>query len=105
LAFLFRSQWPRGLRHEQPSPIRTLESCVRIQFEAYLSAFILFVLLCIGSGLAAGWSPVQGVPSAVYRIKKLKIGKSPTKGCTTIGRQILNIAVISNGFSCCTASY
>jgi hypothetical protein len=37
-----------------------------------LYAFILFVLFWIGSGLATGWSPVQGVLPTVYRIKKLK---------------------------------
>jgi hypothetical protein len=33
-----------------------------------LCAFIL----CVGSGLATGRSPVQGVLPTVYRIKKLK---------------------------------
>jgi hypothetical protein len=35
-----------------------------------LSAFVLFVLSCVGSGLASGWSPVQGVLPT--KIKKLK---------------------------------
>jgi hypothetical protein len=30
------------------------------------------VVLCVGSGLETGWSPVQGVRPTVYRIKKLK---------------------------------
>jgi hypothetical protein len=30
--------------------------------------------MCVGSGLATGWSPVQGVLPTAYRIKKLKIG-------------------------------
>jgi hypothetical protein len=30
------------------------------------------VALCVGSGLATGWSPVQGVLPIVYRTKKLK---------------------------------
>jgi hypothetical protein len=29
-------------------------------------------ILCIGSGLATGWSPVKGILPTVYRIKKLK---------------------------------
>jgi hypothetical protein len=37
-----------------------------------LSAFILFVLSCVGSGLATGWSPGQGILPTVYKIKKLK---------------------------------
>jgi hypothetical protein len=53
-----RSQWPRGLRHELSSLARTLGSRVRIPLEAWMSVFILFVL---GSGLAMGWSLVQGV--------------------------------------------
>jgi hypothetical protein len=42
-----RSTCPRGLRHERSSPARTLGSCVRIPFKAWMSAFILFVLLCV----------------------------------------------------------
>jgi hypothetical protein len=30
------------------------------------------VVLCVGSGLAKGWSPVQGVLPTEYRIRKLK---------------------------------
>jgi hypothetical protein len=30
------------------------------------------VVLFVGSGLATGWSPVQGVLLTVYRINKLK---------------------------------
>jgi hypothetical protein len=40
------------------------------------------VVLCVGRGLAKGWSPVQGFLPTVYRIKKLKSGHGPTKGCT-----------------------
>jgi hypothetical protein len=29
-------------------------------------------ILCVGSGLVTGWSPVQGVLPTVYRIKKPK---------------------------------
>jgi hypothetical protein len=45
-----RSQWPRGLGHEQSSLVRTLGSWVRIPFKALLSVlctFILFVLFCV----------------------------------------------------------
>jgi hypothetical protein len=34
--------------------------------------FCVCVVLCAGSGLATGWSPVQGVLPTMYRIKKLK---------------------------------
>jgi hypothetical protein len=46
------------------NPTRGMDVCV------YL--FSVFVGLCVGSGLATGWSPVQGVLSTVYTIKKLK---------------------------------
>jgi hypothetical protein len=46
--------------------------------------FCVYVVLCVGRGLATGWSPVQGVLPTVYRIKKLKNGQCPTKGCRAI---------------------
>jgi hypothetical protein len=33
---------------------------------------LFYVVLCVGSGLAMGWSPVQGVLPNVYQINKLK---------------------------------
>jgi hypothetical protein len=41
---------------------------------ACLCAFVfcVCVMLCVGSGLATVWSPVQGVLQTVYRITKLK---------------------------------
>jgi hypothetical protein len=70
-----RSQWPRGLRHELSSPARNtgimgsnptrgMDVCVRL--------FFVCALLCVCSGLATGWSPVQGVLATVYRTKKMK---------------------------------
>jgi hypothetical protein len=58
-----RSQWPRGLRNEPSSPSRTLGSWFRIPHEAWMSVCVysVCVVLCVGSGLATGWSPVQGV--------------------------------------------
>jgi hypothetical protein len=44
-----------------------------------LCAFFLFVLSCLGSSLAIGSTPVQGVLPTVYRIKKMKSGQG-TKG-------------------------
>jgi hypothetical protein len=49
-----QSQLPRGIRHEVPSPAQILESQVRIPLEAWISAFILFVLPCVSSVLAMG---------------------------------------------------
>jgi hypothetical protein len=65
----------RGLRHEPSSPARTLGSSVRIPLEAWLSLCVyscVCVVLYVGSGLATGWSPVQGVLPTVYRVKKVK---------------------------------
>jgi hypothetical protein len=42
--------------------------------------FCVFVLSCVGSGLAMGWSLIQGVLPTVYRIKKLNISQGP-RGC------------------------
>jgi hypothetical protein len=43
---------------------RRMDVCVRL--------VCVCVVLCIGSGLATGWRPVQGYLPTVYRIKKLK---------------------------------
>jgi hypothetical protein len=50
ISHMFRSQWPRGLRHELSPLARTLGSWVRIPLKTWLSvlcAFILFVLFCV----------------------------------------------------------
>jgi hypothetical protein len=49
-----RSQWPHSLKHGMSSPVETLGSWVRIPLKAWMSAFILFVLYCVSSGLATG---------------------------------------------------
>jgi hypothetical protein len=63
-----RSQWPRGLRHEMSSPARTLQSWVWIPLKASIciSVSSVFVLPRVGSGLASGWYPDQGVLPTVY---------------------------------------
>jgi hypothetical protein len=53
----YRSQWPRGMRHEMFSPALTLGSWVRILIKVWMSVYSVFVL---GSGLGTGWSPVEG---------------------------------------------
>jgi hypothetical protein len=69
-----RLQWPRSLGHEISSPARTLGSWARIPLMAWMlfGVYSVFVLSCVGSSLASGWSPVQGVLPTDYRIKKLK---------------------------------
>jgi hypothetical protein len=44
-----RSQWPRGLRHEQSSPVQILGSCLRIPPEAlmFVCIYFVFVLFCV----------------------------------------------------------
>jgi hypothetical protein len=42
--------------------------------------FCFSVVLCVGSGVATGWYPVQGFLPAVYRIKKLKKRPGSNKG-------------------------
>jgi hypothetical protein len=46
------------------SPIQGMDVCMRL--------FCVCVVLCVGSGLATGWSPVQGILPTVYKIKNLK---------------------------------
>jgi hypothetical protein len=84
-----RSQRPCGLRHVLSSLARTLGSWVRIPLTAWMSVCVysVCVVLCVGSGLATDWSPVQGVLQTVYRLKKQKNknrGQGPTKGCRAI---------------------
>jgi hypothetical protein len=57
---------PRGLRQEMSSPARKLRSWVRIPLKAciFVCVYCVCVVLC-SSGLAPGWSPVQGVLSTV----------------------------------------
>jgi hypothetical protein len=66
---IYWSQWLRDLRHELPLPPQTLCSYVRIQLEACLLR--VCVVLCVGSGLETGWSPVQGVLPIACRIRKV----------------------------------
>jgi hypothetical protein len=40
--------------------------------DVYVRLFCVYVVLCVGSGFATAWSPIQGVLSTVYRIKKLE---------------------------------
>jgi hypothetical protein len=72
---LSRSRWPRCLRHELSLLALTLGLWVPFPLVTRISAFALFVLFCVGSGLATGWSPGKVVLPTVYRVKKMKNGQ------------------------------
>jgi hypothetical protein len=62
------------------SPAWTLGSWVRIPLEAWMfvCVYSVFVLSCVGSGLATAWSLVQGVLPTVYNKKNLiRGGRGP----------------------------
>jgi hypothetical protein len=85
-----RPQWPRGLRHEISSPAWTLGSWVRIPLEAWMFVCVcsVFVLSSVSSGLATGWSLVQGVLPTVYKCKITEPHKRrprPDMGWSAIG--------------------
>jgi hypothetical protein len=70
--FIRRLQWLCSLRHELSSLAWTRGLSVRISLKAWISGcvYFVFVLSSVDSGLAMGWSPVQGVLTTVYGIKK-----------------------------------
>jgi hypothetical protein len=49
------------------NPTQGMDVCVRL--------FCVCVVLCEGSGLAEGWSPVQGVLPTVYSLRNWKSGQ------------------------------
>jgi hypothetical protein len=65
---------------------RGMDICVRL--------FCIYVVLCVGSGLATGWSPVQGVLPPVYRNKILINGQGP-KGNRVVEERITNVFLIT----------
>jgi hypothetical protein len=67
---------------------RTLGSWARIPLEAWMSVrlFRICVVLCLGSGLATGWSSVQGVLPTAYRLINWEGGQCPKNGCTAVDR-------------------
>jgi hypothetical protein len=89
-SFGSRSQWPRGLRHEMSSPAWTLGSWVQILLEAWMFVclYSVFVLSCVGSGLATGWSLVQGVLPTVYNCKITEPHKEEAKARYGLERHI-----------------
>jgi hypothetical protein len=69
--YICRSQRPRRLRHEISSLAQTLGSLVRIPLKAWVSVcdYSVFVLSCVFSSLATGWSTIQGVLSTALRLR------------------------------------
>jgi hypothetical protein len=69
--------------HGPSSPARTLWPWVRILLEALISVFsyCVRVVLCVGSDLATGWSPVQGILPTAYtsRLRNWKSGQDSMK--------------------------
>jgi hypothetical protein len=57
----------------------TLGSWLRIPLKAWMSlcVYSVCVVLCVGSGLATGWSPVQEVLPTIYRRGNWKSGQGP----------------------------
>jgi hypothetical protein len=55
------------------NPTRGMDVCVRL-------LYMFYVVLRIGSGLATGWSPIQGVLPTVYRSRNWKSDRGSTKG-------------------------
>jgi hypothetical protein len=84
---VYRSEWPRGLRHELSSLARKLRSWVRIPLKTWMSVWVycVCVVLCVGSGLVTVWSPVLGVLPSVYRLRNPRAVKVH-EGCRAIDR-------------------
>jgi hypothetical protein len=55
------------------NPAQDMDVCI-------MCIYCVCVVLCVGSGLPTGWSPVKGVLPAVYRVKKLRKQSRPNKG-------------------------
>jgi hypothetical protein len=75
-----RWKWPRGMNY-----LFSLKHWSRgFEFHwrhVYVRLFCDCAILYVGSGIAKGWYPVQGVLPTVHKIKKLKkVAKDPTKG-------------------------
>jgi hypothetical protein len=60
-------------------------------------------VLCVGSDLARGWSPVEGILPTLKRSRNWKSGQDPTKGCTAIVRVIDSPFEVNRHFGgmCC----
>jgi hypothetical protein len=54
--------------------------------DVWVRLFCVCVILCVGSGLATIWSPIQGVLPTVYRLRNWKAAKVH-KGFRAVDRQ------------------
>jgi hypothetical protein len=75
------------------NPTRGIDVSVRL--------FCVCVVLCVGSGLATGLSPVRGVLPAVCRLRNWKSWKGPAKGYRSREKKerILTLARVSMAWS------
>jgi hypothetical protein len=71
--------------------------------DVYVRLFCVCIVLCVGSGLATGWSPVQGVLPTVYRIKKLK--KRPRSNKRTVDMYVYNARLFMCHVTVCAVSF
>jgi hypothetical protein len=61
---LHSESWLFKLRKDEVIPLKAWIS---------LCIYSVFMLSCVGRGLASGWSPVQGIPPAVCKIHRFRI--------------------------------
>jgi hypothetical protein len=59
------------------------------RFESHSRHGCLRAVLCVGSGLATGWSRIYGVLPTLYKITKLKNGQGPTTSRRAIDERII----------------
>jgi hypothetical protein len=76
------SQKPCGLKHKVSSLFRTLGPWDWNYLKVWMSVCIcsVFVFSCVGRSLAVGWSPVQGILPAAFKIHSFHINSKIGKG-------------------------
>jgi hypothetical protein len=82
-AYVNRSQWPRGLRHE-PSSVRTVGSWVPIPLEARMPVFAFILCLCKVAALRRADLPSKKSYRGCIELRNRRRGQDPTKGCRAI---------------------
>jgi hypothetical protein len=53
--------------------------CAPLETLIFVYVYSLFLLSCACSGLATGWSPVQGIPPTLYKIKKFEVKRNVSR--------------------------
>jgi hypothetical protein len=80
-----RSQWPRCQRHEM-SFVRSNTGIVGSNLTQGMDTCLRLFCVCLGRGLATGWSPVQGVLPNVQRLRNWSETKRFTDAlCSKVG--------------------